>query len=136
MSSNIEINLSSVFVFSSYQLFIKMKLKMWLHNNFKDICSSLAEVTVTWIEKWLVMCQTSFYRTSNQLEHNFSNIERTLTCSSVGDGTRTPYFWLRTIEHRTSNLIQSSLHLLNCSSNWLKRHFFEHRTNLNVFILW
>ena len=31
----------------------------------------------------------------------FSNIERTWTCSSIGDRTRTPYFWLRTNEHRT-----------------------------------
>ena len=33
-----------------------------------------------------------------------SNIEQTRTlffCSSIGDRTRTPYFWLRTYEHRT-----------------------------------
>ena len=84
----------------------------------------------------LVMGRIPFYRTSNELEHYFSNIERTRTCSFVDDRTRTPYFWLRTIEHRTSNLLESSLHLLIYSSNWLKHHFFEHRTNLNVFILW
>ena len=33
----------------------------------------------------------------------FSNIERTHTCSFIGNRTQTPYFWLRTIEQRTSN---------------------------------
>ena len=27
-------------------------------------------------------------------------------CSSFGNRTRTPYFWLRTIEHRTSNIVR------------------------------
>ena len=31
---------------------------------------------------------------SNELEHHFSNIERTRTCSLIGNRTRTPYFWL------------------------------------------
>ena len=53
----------------------------------------------------VVMGRTPFYRTSNELEHHFSNIERTRTCSCIGDRTRTLYFWLRTNEHRTSNLI-------------------------------
>ena len=77
----------------------------------------------------LVMGWTQFYRTSF-FKH------RTQICSSIGNRTRTPYFWLRTIEHRTSNLIGLSLDLLNYSSNWLEHHFFEHRTNLNVFIYW
>ena len=37
---------------------------------------------------------------------NFSNIKRTRTCSSFGDQTRTPYFWLQTIEHQTLNIVQ------------------------------
>ena len=82
------------------------------------------------------MGRTPFYRTSIELENHFSNIERTRTCSSIGDRTRTPFFWLRTNEHRTSNLIRLSLNLLNYSSNWLEHHFFEHRTNSNVFIYW
>ena len=57
----------------------------------------------------LVMCRTPFFRTSNELEHHFSNIERTRTCSSIGDRTRTPYFWLRTIEHRTSNIVRTPI---------------------------
>ena len=44
----------------------------------------------------LVMGRTPFYRTSNELEYHFSKIERTQTCSSIGDRTRTTYFWLRT----------------------------------------
>ena len=44
----------------------------------------------------VVMGLTPFYRTSIELEHHFSNIERTRTCSFVDDRTRTPYFWLRT----------------------------------------
>ena len=84
----------------------------------------------------LVMGQTPFYRTASELEHHFMNIKNTWTCSSIGDRTQTPYFWLRTIEHRTSNIIGLSLCLLNYSSNWLEHHFFEHRTNSNVFICW
>ena len=38
------------------------------------------------------MGRTPFYRTSIELEHHFSNIERTRTCSSIGDRTRTPFF--------------------------------------------
>ena len=68
----------------------------------------------------IVMGWTPFYRTSNELEHHFSNIEWTRTCSSIGDRTGTPYFWLRTIEHRTSNLMMGLwLNLLNYSLNWL-----------------
>ena len=52
------------------------------------------------------MGRTPIYRTSIELEHHFSNIERTRTCSFVGNRTRTPYFWLRTIEHRTSNIVR------------------------------
>ena len=44
------------------------------------------------------------YRTESNI--SFSNIERTQTCSSFGNRTRTPYFWLRTIEHRTSNIVR------------------------------
>ena len=40
----------------------------------------------------LVMGRTPFYRTSIELEHHFSNIERTRTCSFFDDRTRTPYF--------------------------------------------
>ena len=36
----------------------------------------------------------------------FSNVERTWTCSSIGNRFRTPYFWLQTIEHQTSNIVQ------------------------------
>ena len=43
---------------------------------------------------------------------SFLNIERTRTCSTIGDQTRVPYFWLQTIEHQTSNLIGPSQDLL------------------------
>ena len=59
------------------------------------------------------MGRTPFYRTNSNI------ILRTKTCSYIGDRTGTPYFWLRTIEHRTSNLIGLWLNLLNYSSNWL-----------------
>ena len=43
----------------------------------------------------LEMGQTPlFHRTPNKLKHHFSNIKRTSTWSSIGDQTRTPYFWL------------------------------------------
>ena len=38
----------------------------------------------------LVMGRTPFHRTSIELEHHFSNIERTRTCSFVGDRAQTP----------------------------------------------
>ena len=84
--------------------------------------------------KHVVVGRTRFYWTSNKLEHHFLNVERIRTCSSIGDQTWTPYFWLRTNEHGTLNLIGLLLDLLDYSSNWLKLHFFEHWTNLNVFI--
>jgi len=59
----------------------------------------------------LVMGQTPFYQTPNKLEHHLSNIKRTQTYSCIGDRTRTPYFWLQTIEHQFWNLIE----LLNYS---------------------
>ena len=37
------------------------------------------------------MGRTPFCRTSNELEHHFSNIKRTQTCSSIDDRTRTPF---------------------------------------------
>ena len=40
----------------------------------------------------------------NWLEHHF--FEQTQTCSSFGNRTWTPYFWLQTIEHQTSNIVQ------------------------------
>ena len=48
---------------------------------------------------FVVMGQTLFYRASNKLKHHFSNIEQTRMCSSIGDQTRTPFFWLQTNEH-------------------------------------
>ena len=98
---------------------------------------------------WTKMCFMYSYLStfiSDRLNTILSNNERTetsffehwttQTCSFIGDRTRTPFFWLRTNEHRTSNLIRLSLNLLNYSSNWLEHHFFEHRTNSNVFIYW
>ena len=52
----------------------------------------------------LVMGQTPFYRTLNELELHFMNIERTQTCSSIDDQRQTPKFWLRANGHRTLNL--------------------------------
>ena len=74
--------------------------------------------------KELVIRRTPFYRTSNEVEHYFSNIEQTWTNSSTGDRTLIAYFWLRTIEQWTSNLIGLSLDLLiNYSLNFLEHHF-------------
>ena len=36
----------------------------------------------------------------------FSNVERTRTRSSSGNWTHTPYFWIRTIVHQTSNIVR------------------------------
>ena len=52
-----------------------------------------------------MMGRTPFHQTLNELEHHFSNIERTPTCSSIGNRTPTPHFWLQTIDHQTSNIV-------------------------------
>ena len=110
--------------------------KSWVCTKLPSYVSLIHFNSTCFWQFLVVMGQTQFYRTSNKLEHYFSNIERTQMCSSIGDRTQTPYFWFRTIEHQTSNLIGRSLYLLNYSSNWLKHHFYEHWTNSNVFIYW
>ena len=52
---------------------------------------------------FVVMGQTPFYLTSNELKHHFSNIVRTRMCSSIGDQTQRPIFGFErtNIEHRT-----------------------------------
>ena len=82
-----------------------------------------------------VLDQTPFYRISNVLEHHFLNIKRTRTCSSISDRTWTRYFWLRTIKHRTSNLIGLWLDLLSYSSNSLEQNFFEQWKDSNTLFL-
>ena len=47
-----------------------------------------------------------YFTSKNDSNVIFSNIERTRTCSSIRNRTQTPYFWLRTIEHRTSNIVR------------------------------
>ena len=54
----------------------------------------------------LVMGRAPFYRTSIELEHHFSNIKRSRTCSTFGTRIRIPYLWLRKTEHRTSNVVR------------------------------
>ena len=49
------------------------------------------------------------HQNGEKWDGHFSNIEQTRTCSSIGDRTRTPYFWLPTIKHQTSSLIGLSL---------------------------
>ena len=44
-------------------------------------------------------------RLQTELNINFLNIDRIWTCSFIGKRIRTSYFWLRTIEHRTSNIV-------------------------------
>ena len=84
----------------------------------------------------LVMGRTAFIKHRTNLSIIFQTSKGFRMFSSISDRTQTPYFWLQTIEHRTSNLIGLSLDLLNYSSNWLQHHFFEHQTNLNLFIYW
>ena len=65
------------------------------------------------------MGRTPFYRTLNELEHHFSNIKQTRTCSSYGYRTRTPYFWLWTIKHRTSNIVRRITKIMCLLKNFL-----------------
>ena len=72
---------------------------------------------------FVVMGRTPFYWTSNELKHHFSNIEQTRTRLSIGNRTRTPFFWLWRNKHLTLNLVGLSPDSLNYSSNRLGHHF-------------
>ena len=69
-----------------------------------------------------------------ELEHHFSNIKQTRTCSSIGDLNWNTLFLPS--KKRTLNLIGPLSELMNLSSNSRKHHFFEHRTDSNMFIFW
>ena len=60
------------------------------------------------------------YRTDSKII--FWNIEGTWTCSSFGNRTWTPYFWLQTIEHPTLNIVRS---IPNCPLTLLKFQFMK-----------
>ena len=80
----------------------------------------------TIIKPFLDMFKAEFViKSSNGLNTILSNFERTQTCSSICDRTRTSHFWLQTNKHQTSHLIGISLDLLNYSSNWLKLSIFR-----------
>ena len=79
----------------------KMYSRTYSCNLFNVITMNNTNTQLSILYQKLVMCQTPFYRTMNELKHHFSNIERTRKCSSTGHWTRTPYFWLWTIEHPT-----------------------------------
>ena len=67
--------------------------------HFWQIFSVVVYLALSSITIYLILIkhtQTSF----------FSNIEWTRTCLSFGNRTRTPYFWLRMIEHQTSNIVR------------------------------
>ena len=76
------------------------------------------------------------YRTSNKLEHHFSNIKLIRMCSSIGDEARKPNFWLQMNGHQKLNIIAPSLDLQNYSLKRLEYHFLERQMDLNVYILW
>ena len=61
------------------------------------------------------MGRTPFYRTSNKLKHQFSNIERTKTCSSVSNQTRPPFSWLWTLDSSPDFLIT---HEIDSNIEW------------------
>ena len=44
--------------------------------------------------------------TSDRSNIIITKFKRTRMCSSIGNQTRTPYFWLRTIEHRTLKIVR------------------------------
>ena len=59
-------------------------------NGAKPVMVSIfAHKAVFYLGSLVVMGRTPFYRTSIELEHHFSNIERIRTCSSIDDPTRT-----------------------------------------------
>ena len=64
-------------------------------------CPSLYLILVL-LQIW---CQ-KFLRISDGSNTILSDFEQTWTCSSIGDRTGTSNFWLRTIKHRTSNIVR------------------------------
>ena len=53
----------------------------------------------------IVMCPIPFYRTSNEQENYFLDIEPTQMNSTIGNPTQIPYFLMRTNGHQTLNLV-------------------------------
>ena len=64
---------------------------------------------------------------SNRLEHHSFNIKRTRTCSSFGNQTQATYFWLWTIEHRTSNIVRPITNRsMETREEFVSREYFWH----------
>ena len=123
---------------------LQRRAKLTIKVSSKLYISCLFTISISFATKVseLLLILVDFSDGSNNI---LANIKRTRTsffehrANSIGDRTRTPYFWLRTNEHQTLILIGLSLDLLNYSSNWLEHHFlniertrttfFEHRTN-------
>ena len=93
----------------------------------------------------LVMGQTTFYWTSNKLEHHFWKIKRTRT-SFLEHRTNSNtfiYWWsnsnnsILASKDQTSKIEHErpSLDLLNYPSNILEHDFFKHWTDLNVLVI-
>ena len=94
----------------------RMSKDEWTLLEWLDVRVQSILISQTWVklESDIVIGWTPSYRTSNKLQHHFSNIERTRKYSSIDDQTRTPEFWLQTNGHRTSNLkgLRERVHLV------------------------
>ena len=128
---------SSQFPDSNLPLSFKLKIsKMTLEMNYW-------QVFVFFGAMWTKMCFMYSYLStfiSDRLITILSNNEwtetsffehwTTQTCSFIGDRTRTPYFWLRTVEHQTSNIVRpitrSSKVCIGVSLGWA----FKYRTTM------
>ena len=83
---------------------------------------SIGDQTRLWTSNKLGLSLELLNYSSTWLEHHFSNIKRIWTCSSIGNRTRTPYFWLRTIEHRTSNIVRP---ITSFKRNWIVSNYLS-----------
>ena len=84
------------------------------------------------------MGRTPYFRTSIELEHHFSNLEQTRTCSFAGDQTPIPYLLVmgRTPFYRTSIELEhhfSNIERTRTCSLIISRTSNEHRTNIEHF---
>ena len=80
-----------------------------------------------WVEHYFIE-----YQTNSNIA--FSNIERIRTCSSFGNPTQTPYFWLQTNRHWTSNIEHSSTNYSSKQKSMKQWFFHSQNSGLTHYV--
>ena len=123
-------NFAKIFTSSVWEILIRKPISYLIHLGLNSYI-----ILRHFCPFYFVLGLNTILSNIEQTRTSFSKHGWTRTCSSIGDQTLTPYFWLRKIEHRTSK--RPSLDLLNHLSNRLEHHFCKHwQRDSNLFILW